>query len=66
MRNPFEKNTLVYSRDAKHLGRTTGSRRPCNLEGCTGLRLGVRWDNGKITYPCTKGMIFRKRSWRIE
>ncbi|MBE3144532.1 MAG: hypothetical protein IMZ61_11505 [Planctomycetes bacterium] len=62
---PYAKGTLVYSRDAKHRGRLTGSRRLCSLEGCGGFKLGVRWDNGKTTFPCTNGMSFRKISWRI-
>ena len=66
MDKAFEKGTMVYSRDAKSRGRTTGSKRPCRLEGCTGLRLGVKWNDGKITYPFTKGMTWRKRSWRIQ
>ena len=60
------KGTLVYSRDGNLLGKLTGSRQPCSLEGCRGWKMGVRWDNGKITFPCTEGMSFRKRSWRIR
>jgi hypothetical protein len=63
--NPYAKGTLIYSRDAKHRGRLTGSRRLCSLEGCRGERLGARWNNGKITFPCTNGMVFLKRSWRL-
>jgi len=48
----------VRSRDGKQSGVCTGSSRPCRLEGCTGLRIGVRWGDGKVTYPCTKGMWF--------
>jgi hypothetical protein len=62
---PYAKGTLVYSRDAKHRGRTTGSRRMCSLEGCKGDRLGVRWDNSRVSFPCSDGMTFRKKSWRI-
>lgn len=62
---PYATGTLVYSRDAQHRGRLTGSRHMCSLEGCGGDRLGVRWDNGRVTFPCTKGMAFRKRTWRI-
>jgi hypothetical protein len=48
----------VYSSDKKHVGKPTGSTRLCNLEGCRGERIGVRWEDGKITYPCSKGMDF--------
>lgn len=47
-------------------GRTTGGSYRCALEGCTGRRLAVRWANGKITFPCTKGMSFTTNGWRIE
>lgn len=60
----------VISRTGKTRGRLTGTRRPCNLAGCTGERLTVRWDNGKVTYPCTKGMTLKKNkrgilTWKI-
>lgn len=29
--------------------------RPCSLEGCTGVRMYVKWPDGKHTYPCSKG-----------
>ena len=38
------------------VGKPTGGTRYCTLEGCNGLRLGVRWPDGKITFPCLKGM----------
>lgn len=41
-------------------GALTGTTRHCRLEGCTGRRLGVRWPDGKITWPCSKGLILRK------
>ena len=54
----MEKGVKVYSRDGKHEGATTGGVRPCGMEGCKGQRVGVRWDDGKLTYPCTGGMGF--------
>jgi hypothetical protein len=65
VQQPYAKGTLIYSRDAKLRGRLTGSHRMCSLESCRGNRLGVRWDNGHVTFPCSDGMTFRKRSWRI-
>lgn len=52
---PDYSNT-VLSRDRKLRGVLTGGSRRCQLEGCTGRKLGVRWPDGKITWPCTKGM----------
>jgi len=49
----------VYSRKVNGqqiVGKPTGSTRVCRLEGCTGRRMGVRWSDGKLTFPCTKGM----------
>jgi len=48
--------TKVISRDGKTFGRTTGGERHCQIEGCKGTRLGVLWSDGKLTFPCTKGM----------
>lgn len=28
---------------------------PCQMEGCTGMRMRVLWPDGKVTYPCSKG-----------
>jgi len=28
---------------------------PCRMEGCTGMRMHVRWNNGSRSYPCSKG-----------
>lgn len=47
----------VLSRDGALVGRTTGGSHFCRLEGCGGLRISVRWPDGKITYPCSKGMV---------
>ena len=29
--------------------------RRCQMEGCTGMRIHVKWPDGKSTYPCSKG-----------
>lgn len=56
----------VISRDGRLEGETTGVTRICQLSGCTGRQLVVRWPNKRITYPCTKGMIWEGDRWRIE
>lgn len=53
--------TSVLSRDGKSIGTLTGGERHCQMEGCTGRRLGVRWKNGKLSFPCSKGMDVVKR-----
>jgi hypothetical protein len=49
--------TDVISRDGEH-GAPTGGIRPCRMEGCTGIRFGVRWPDGKITWICSRGVEF--------
>ena len=41
-------------RDGTTEGRVVGYR-DCTLEGCRGTRIGVRWPDGKLTWPCSKG-----------
>jgi len=51
------KGTRVYARHTKSAkGITTGGLFLCRLEGCGGTRVAVRWPNGRITFPCLKGM----------
>ena len=47
--------THVLDRDGKLRGEAVGTR-PCQLSGCTGLCICVRWPDGTHTWPCTKGM----------
>ncbi len=46
----------TYGRGGVLTGRLTGTTRRCRLEGCTGTRLGVRWDDNSLTWPCSKGV----------
>lgn len=58
----------VISRDGKHKGKFTGGNsRPCSMEGCCGERVGVRWEDGKLTFPCTADMTNtnNKDEWRL-
>lgn len=58
---------VVHARSpAKYTGVTTGKTRRCQLEGCTGARLGVRWKDKHITWPCSKGMEAHKGEWYIQ
>jgi hypothetical protein len=65
---PGLKDVKVYFRGRALSGVTTGVTRTCQLEGCGARRLGVRWPDGKITYPCTKGMTWNEeeRAWEIQ
>ena len=46
----------VTSSNGKEKGICTGNAYHCRMIGCKGLRVGVRWPDGKITFPCTEGM----------
>lgn len=60
----FTRGTKVVAADGSK-GKLTGGERYCSMEGCRGMQLGVRWDDGKLTFPCTKGMIFKDGAWRL-
>lgn len=45
---------LCSARDGKALGVVVGFR-PCSLSGCRYKRLGVRWPDGRMTWPCLAG-----------
>ena len=66
MDKEFAQGTKVISRTGEK-GLLTGSQRLCQMEGCRGKRLYVRWKDGRITMPCTKGMEFDNSTdtWRI-
>ncbi len=53
----MKKDLLVFSSDAESIGRVaTGVAIFCRMEGCTGRKYAVRWDDGRLTYVCTKGL----------
>ena len=53
----MDKGVRVYSREGNEYGLTTGGHpRHCTLEGCGRSRYGVRWPDGELTYPCSKGL----------
>ncbi|MCI0564856.1 MAG: hypothetical protein MN733_40840 [Nitrososphaera sp.] len=55
----------VTWKDDPEPGLTTGGIRQCGLDGCRGVRIGVRWPDGKLSWPCTKGMEKTPNGWRI-
>jgi hypothetical protein len=62
------RGVLVWSTGHKDAGRLTGGSRRCALEGCRGVLLGVRWPDGELTWPCTRGMTWdnAKGEWEIR
>ena len=63
----LKRGEKVLARDATISGRATGGGYPCRLESCPGTRAGVRWSDGTITFPCTRGMYWDedREGWRI-
>ena len=58
--------TVVFNKDGSQQGTSSGSLYRCQMEGCTGRRMSVRWPDGKTTRPCTKGMTTRQDgAWQI-
>jgi hypothetical protein len=57
----------VLSRDGKFTGIQTGGSRQCGMESCRGIRIYVKWEDGTITMPCSKGLRWmpRRKAWRI-
>lgn len=49
----------VWTRDGSASGRKTGGTRACRLESCVGRRFGVRWSDGTMGWPCSKGTMSR-------
>lgn len=56
---PAAEPQRVYDRQGRRFGLLTGASHHCQMEGCCGQRLTVRWPDGKRTHPCTKGMTQR-------
>ena len=50
------KDTQIVSRDGLTVGIATGSTRQCTMESCRGTRVYVKWPDGKVTMPCSKGL----------
>lgn len=56
----------VVSRDGMLRGTVTGRTWRCQVEGCRGTRIEVRWPDGTTTRPCSKGMqVAGPDTWRI-
>jgi len=55
----------VFGRGGTMSGHVVGYK-DCTLEGCRGRLLGVRWPDGKLTWPCSKGCeVTREGTWKI-
>ena len=57
---PIDRVKRVYARNGRSYGRIIGGGGPCRLEGCSGIRISVRWPDGTLTRPCSEGLWRRK------
>jgi len=58
---------VIWDREKKEKGRVTGSTMVCRLEGCLGRRIRVVWEDGRSTWPCSKGLReLSETEWQIE
>lgn len=46
----------VWNREHTECGIPTQTVQNCRMESCRSERIGVRWPDGKITWPCMRGM----------
>lgn len=58
-------NVNISTRDGRETGLSTGSHRRCLQDGCRGVRIAVRWPDGRTTWPCSKGIYPTSRGLRI-
>lgn len=47
-------------------GKVLKGRRTCSMHGCTGLRIHVKWPDGKSTWPCSKAIVVEADHLRIQ
>jgi len=66
MNDLFEAGTIIWDRTCSLQGVATGASYPCRLAGCNGIRITVRWPDGKHTHPCSKGIVARDGKWKIR
>jgi len=60
-----EKGDTIISREGEHRGKATGTRFKCRLAGCNGMRITVKWPDGKVTFPCSRGLKRSRAGWQI-
>jgi len=67
--NAYGNIDTIVSRDGKYRGKPTSvTIRNCGVEGCFGLVLRVKWNDGKVSFPCTAGLRninSKKAIWKI-
>lgn len=64
----MNKGDKVLSSCGRYRGELTGAKRPCRTESCGGSVHTVRWDDGRVTYPCGKGLqwVAAEKAYQIK
>lgn len=52
----IKRGVSVLDRGGHTIGVMTGGNRQC-IAGCKGVKFGVRWPDGKLTWVCTTDVI---------
>ena len=47
----------IKSRIGDEIGKFTGSTKRCTMSSCKGTRYAVKWSDGKLTWPCSEGIV---------
>jgi hypothetical protein len=48
----------ILSRVKGEVGIMSGSTHDCQLKGCHGVRVSVKWPDGKRTFPCSRDFYY--------
>jgi hypothetical protein len=62
----YPSGTPVISADGALRGQLSGGHYACRLKDCRGRRLRVVWPDGKVTFPCSRGMTFQDGAWVLR
>ena len=52
----METGTVILSRDGTEKGHVMDGIADCDMEGCRGECVEVKWEDGTTTFPCTHGL----------
>ena len=60
-------NTKCWTVAADMTGKviSISDRRRCPVEDCTGRQLGIRWEDGKLTWVCEESMTSYRNGLRV-
>jgi len=53
------------SKFAKVAATVTGTYTRCQMDGCLGLRVWIKWPDGHVTKPCSKGIVTHGGKHRV-